>query len=65
MFDIVARRFAHQNRTIPIASDVRVDGAKSPENPQKGQVLGSEIAAGNCKPPGKNNYCNVKFPVTW
>ena len=26
---------AHQNRTIAIASDFRVDGAKSPEIPQK------------------------------
>ena len=35
---------AHQNRTIAIASDFRVDGAKSPEIPQK---EGSEIAARN------------------
>ena len=40
---------AHQNRTIAIASDFRVDGAKSPEIPQKGGVLGSEIAARNRK----------------
>ena len=33
---------AHQNRTIAIASDFRVDGAKSPEIPQKEGVLGSE-----------------------
>ena len=38
-----------QNRTIAIASDFRVDGAKSPEIPQKGGVLGSEIAARNRK----------------
>ena len=38
---------AHQNRTIAIASDFRVDGAKSPEIPQKERVLGSEIAARN------------------
>ena len=37
----------HQNRTIAIASDFRVDGAKSPEIPQKEGVLGSEIAARN------------------
>ena len=28
-------RLAHQNRTIAIASDFRVDGAKSPEIPHK------------------------------
>ena len=38
---------AHQNRTIAIASDFCVDGAKSPEIPQKEGVLGSEIAARN------------------
>ena len=38
---------AHQNRTVAIASDFRVDGAKSPEIPQKEGVLGSEIAARN------------------
>ena len=38
---------ARQNRTIAIASDFRVDGAKSPEIPQKEGVLGSEIAARN------------------
>ena len=42
-------RLAHQNRTIAIASDFRVDGAKSPEIPQKKRVLGSEIAARNRK----------------
>ena len=40
---------AHQHRTIAIASDFRVDGAKSPEIPQKEGVLGSEIAARNRK----------------
>ena len=34
---------------IAIASDFRVDGAKSPEIPQKEGVLGSEIAARNRK----------------
>ena len=37
------------NRTIAIASDFRVDGAKSPEIPQKEEVSGSEIAARNHK----------------
>ena len=40
---------AHQNRTIAIASDFRVGGAKSPEIPQKEGVLGSDIAARNRK----------------
>ena len=40
---------AHQNRTIVIASDFRVYGAKSPEIPQKEGVWGSEIAARNRK----------------
>ena len=40
-------RLPHQNRTIAIASDLRVDGATSPEIPQKEGVLGSEIAARN------------------
>ena len=40
---------AHQNRTIAIASDLRVDGAKSPEILQKEGVLGPEIAAPNRK----------------
>ena len=40
---------AHQNRTIAITSDSRVDGAKSPDFPQKEGVLGSEIAARNRK----------------
>ena len=38
---------AHQNRTIAIARDFRVDGAKSPEIPQNEGVLGAEIAARN------------------
>ena len=38
---------AHQNRTIAIASDLRVDGAKLPEIPQKEGVWGLEIAARN------------------
>ena len=41
------QNLAHQNRTIAIASDCRVDGAKSPEIPQKEGVSGSEIAARN------------------
>ena len=40
---------AHQNRTIAIASDFRVDGAPSPEILQKEEGLGSEIAARNRK----------------
>ena len=40
---------ARQNRTIAIASDFRVDGAKSPEIPQKEGVSGSEIEARNRK----------------
>ena len=43
------RDLAHQNRTIALASDLRVDGAKSPEIPQKERVSGSEIAARNRK----------------
>ena len=46
---IRAHSLAHQNRTIATASDFRVDGAKSPEIPQKEGVLGSEIAARNRK----------------
>ena len=38
---------AHQNRTIAIASDCCVDGAKSPEIPQKEGILDPEIAARN------------------
>ena len=40
---------SHQNRTIAIASDFHVDGAKSPEILQKEGVGGSEIAARNRK----------------
>ena len=43
--DSTCLHLAHQNRTIAIASDFRVDGAKSPEIPQKEGVLDSEIAA--------------------
>ena len=39
----------NQNRTIAIASDFRVDGAKSPAIPQKAGVLSSEIAVRNRK----------------
>ena len=45
------RFLAHQNRTFAIASDFRIDGAKSPEILQKEGVLGSEIAARNRKSP--------------
>ena len=47
--DVLGRVLAHQNRTIAIASDFRVDWAKSPEIPQKKGVWGSEIAARNRK----------------
>ena len=40
---------AHQNRAIAIASDIRVDGTKSPEIPQKEGVSRSEIATRNRK----------------
>ena len=40
---------AHQNRTIAIASDFRVDGAESPEIPQKEGVSASEMATQNRK----------------
>ena len=43
------RGYTHQNRTIAIASDFRIDGAKSPEIPQNEGILGSEIAARNRK----------------
>ena len=49
LFSPTALHLAHQNRTIAIASDFRVDGVKSPEFPQKEWVLGSEIAARNRK----------------
>ena len=42
-------RLVRQNHTIAIASDFRVDGAKSPDIPQKEGALGSEIAARNRK----------------
>ena len=57
---------AHQNRTIAIASDFRVDGAT--EIPQKEGVLGSEIAARNRKSLAtfhrtlkKKQYCFLLF----
>ena len=40
---------AHQNRTIALASDFRIDGAESPEIPQKEGVSASKIAARNHK----------------
>ena len=46
---VMGQDLAHQNLTIAIASDFRVDGAKSPEILQKEEVLGSEIAARNRK----------------
>ena len=49
IFHCCQRNLAHQNRTIAIASDFRVDGAKSPEIPQREGVLGSEIAVRNRK----------------
>ena len=42
-------RLAHQNSTLAIASDFCIDGAKSPEIPQKEGVLGPEIATRNHK----------------
>ena len=39
------RSLAHQNHTIAIASDFRVDGAKIARNPAERRVLDSEIAA--------------------
>ena len=50
---------AHHNRTIAIASDFRVDGAKSPEIPQIEGVLGSETAARNRKSLA-TFYCTLK-----
>ena len=38
---------AHQDRTIAISSDFRVDGAKSPASLRKEGALGSEITARN------------------
>ena len=46
---ITVVNLAHQNRTIAIARDFRVDWAKSPEIPQKEGALGSDIAARNRK----------------
>ena len=60
--------FAHQNRTIAIASDFRVDRAKSPEIPQKEGVLGSEIAARNRRSLATfhrtlKSQCSIAFSV--
>ena len=44
-----AHALAQQHRTIAIASDFRVDEAKSPEISQKEGLLGSEIATRNRK----------------
>ena len=57
---------AHQNRTIAIASDLRVDGAKPPEILQNEGVLGSEIAARNRKSPATfhrtlKSQCSIVF----
>ena len=46
-FYFYCRLAVSENRTIAIASDFRVDGAKSPEILQKEGGLGSEIAAQN------------------
>ena len=56
---------AHQNRTIAIASDFRVDRAKLPELPQKEGVSGSEIATRNRKSLAAfhralKSQCNIK-----
>ena len=62
------KNLAHQNRTIAIASDFRVDEAKSPEIPQKeGRVLGSEIAARNRESIATfhrtlESQCSIAFP---
>ena len=40
---------AHQNRGIAIASDFRVDGARSPEIQQENGISDLEIAARNRK----------------
>ena len=57
---------AHQNRRIAIASDFRVDWAKSPEILQKEGVLRSEIAARNRKSLATfhrtlKSQCNIAF----
>ena len=57
---------AHQNRTIAIASDFRVDASKSPEIPQKEGIFGSEIAAQNRKSLATfhrtlKSQCNIAF----
>ena len=53
---------AHQNRTIAIASDFRVDEAKSPEILQKEGVLGPEIAARNRESLATfHRQCSIAF----
>ena len=47
--EIWLKFLVHQNRTIAITSDFRIDGAKSPEIPQKEGAWGSEIATWNRK----------------
>ena len=47
--EVFDKFLVHQNCTIAITSDFRVDGAESPEIPQTEKVLGSEIAARNRK----------------
>ena len=64
-----AKYLAHQNRTIAIASDFRVDGAKSPEIPQKKGVLGSDIAARNRRSLATFNrtlksQCNIALSLS-
>ena len=58
----------HHNRTIAIASDFRVDRAKSPEILQKQGVLGSEIAARNRKSLATfhrtlKSQCSIAFSI--
>ena len=57
---------AHQNRTIAIASHFCVDGAKSPEIPQKEGVFGPDIAARNRKSLAtfhhtRKSQCSIAF----
>ena len=53
----LVRILAHQNRTIAIAGDFRVDGAKSPENfiPQKEGVSASDKGIANFKGGVRNH----------
>ena len=48
------RHLAHQDRTIAVASEIRVDGAKLQEIPQGDGVLSSETTARNRKAPAKS-----------